>query len=518
MTTELAGEGTDLVNTTITWTLAANVENLTLTGTTAINGTGNTLANAIVGNSGANVLSGSAGADTLTGNGGDDRLDGGADNDTLSDNSGANIYIAGAGNDTLNVTSTGIDRIAVARGHGSDTLVSSGTAANDVLEVSNGILKSQMGLMKTGNDLIVDLGSGEALTLRNWYASVRNVGTLKIIGDAGWVPGQSGTPAIVETLSLVTLAAEFDAARVADPTLTRWAIDPAQRMSAEAFLPLEAQNQAMPARLSGPVGRSTSKFAGLPRFGALDLRRMEPTDVLPEPGRRDLNVGSIPRNMRAFLKFWESEVPSAEAPSTLDWLREMIAQPADGSPAVESGSDFTAEPMEASTPAADPIANAPTTELQWFGNTDAAECLPAGEEPAPDDTLDRAGELASITLHTRTGAVADDSSEQIALNASALPNVRTAPWWEEWTALEPAAIASAPSADSISVNRWDLLLPALHSMPAKVPPLEIGIELGSALPSIAGLAPSIASLELPFANPTGLPPNAVRPALQTSPP
>ena len=106
------------------------------------------------------MLAGGVGADTLTGNGGDDRLDGGADNDTLNDNSGANLFIGGAGNDTLNVTSTGIDRIAVARGHGLDTVVGTGTTVNDVLEVSNGIAKSAMALIKTGNDLIVDLGAG----------------------------------------------------------------------------------------------------------------------------------------------------------------------------------------------------------------------------------------------------------------------------------------------------------------------------------------------------------------------
>src|SRR5262249_31853844 len=144
--TELAGEGTDLVNASISWTLGANVENLTLTGTTAINATGNDLANVITGNSGANVLSGGIG------------------NDTLTDSAGANVFVGGAGNDTLNVTSTGIDRIAVARGHGSDTVVGSGTAANDVLEVSNGIAKSVMGLIKSANDLVIDLGSGESIT------------------------------------------------------------------------------------------------------------------------------------------------------------------------------------------------------------------------------------------------------------------------------------------------------------------------------------------------------------------
>ena len=308
VTTELAAEGTDLVNSSITWTLAANVENLTLTGTAVINGTGNTLDNVITGNSSVNTLNGgagndtlngAAGADTLVGGAGNDSytvdnvgdivtelanegtdavqssvtftlaanvenltltgtsavnatgntlnnvltgnaaanvLNGGAGNDTLTDSAGANVYVGGAGNDTLNVTSTSVDRIALARGHGADVVVGSGTLANDVLEVSNGITKAAMGLTKSGNDLVVDLGSGDAVTLRNWYAGVRNVGTLKIIGDAAWVPGQSGTPSLVESLDLVSLASQFDAARAADPLLTRWPLTSAAAMMAAASL------------------------------------------------------------------------------------------------------------------------------------------------------------------------------------------------------------------------------------------------------------------------------------------
>ena len=50
----------------------ANVENLTLTGTRAINATGNTLDNTLTGNAGDNVLDGGAGNDTMVGGAGND--------------------------------------------------------------------------------------------------------------------------------------------------------------------------------------------------------------------------------------------------------------------------------------------------------------------------------------------------------------------------------------------------------------------------------------------------------------
>src|SRR5678810_1200697 len=70
--TEQANAGIDTVQSSITYTLGANVENLTLTGIGAINGTGNTLNNILTGNVAANVLTGGTGADTMVGGAGDD--------------------------------------------------------------------------------------------------------------------------------------------------------------------------------------------------------------------------------------------------------------------------------------------------------------------------------------------------------------------------------------------------------------------------------------------------------------
>jgi Ca2+-binding RTX toxin-like protein len=100
-TTEFAGGGIDLVKAGITHTLASEVENLTLTGTAAIDGTGNAAANYIVGNAAANRLLGLAGNDTIEGGAGNDHLDGGDGNDMLSGGAGADTLIGGNGNDTL---------------------------------------------------------------------------------------------------------------------------------------------------------------------------------------------------------------------------------------------------------------------------------------------------------------------------------------------------------------------------------------------------------------------------------
>jgi Ca2+-binding RTX toxin-like protein len=69
---ESSGQGIDSVQSSVSYTLSSNVENLTLTGTKAINATGNTLANTLIGNSAANVLKGDLGADKLTGGAGKD--------------------------------------------------------------------------------------------------------------------------------------------------------------------------------------------------------------------------------------------------------------------------------------------------------------------------------------------------------------------------------------------------------------------------------------------------------------
>jgi Ca2+-binding RTX toxin-like protein len=214
-TMEAAGAGTDTVQSAITWTLAANVENLTLTGTAAVNGTGNTADNVLTGNSAANVLTGGAGNDTYVVGTGDTTIEAaGAGTDTvqsaiawtlasnvenltltgkaavngtgntagnvLTGNSAVNTLTGGAGNDTLNggagadslVGGTGNDTYWLGRGYGVDTITENdATVGNtDIARFDTGIATNQLWFTKTGNNLDVSIiGTTDKFTLNNWY-------------------------------------------------------------------------------------------------------------------------------------------------------------------------------------------------------------------------------------------------------------------------------------------------------------------------------------------------------------
>jgi Ca2+-binding RTX toxin-like protein len=124
-----AGLGIDTVQSSVTWLMSAGVEKLVLTGTAAINGTGTTLNDSILGNEAANILKGNAGddllngsggADTLKGGSGADKLEGGVGADQLFGDSGADTLQGGAGDDRL---MGGSDADVLTGGDGADTFV-----------------------------------------------------------------------------------------------------------------------------------------------------------------------------------------------------------------------------------------------------------------------------------------------------------------------------------------------------------------------------------------------------------
>lgn len=101
---ERAGEGIDLVRASVSYVLGSNLENLTLTGTGNISGTGNALGNVITGNAGRNTLDGRGGDDVLSGGAGLDLLFGGIGNDRLVPGPGngvRDVIDGGPGVDTI---------------------------------------------------------------------------------------------------------------------------------------------------------------------------------------------------------------------------------------------------------------------------------------------------------------------------------------------------------------------------------------------------------------------------------
>ena len=122
--TELAGAagGIDRVQSSVTFNLAdtdgvalnngGNVENLTLTGGSNINGYGNALANVITGNSGNNFLGGYGGNDTLIGGAGNDQLYGGIGADSMVGGVGDDFYYVDVvGDIVIELAGQGIDGV-----------------------------------------------------------------------------------------------------------------------------------------------------------------------------------------------------------------------------------------------------------------------------------------------------------------------------------------------------------------------------------------------------------------------
>lgn len=118
---ELANEGTDIVSSSIAYTLPDAVENLTLVGVNAVNGTGNDAANSVTGNAADNILSGLGGNDVIDAGAGNDTLFGGLGDDRLIGGTGADQMLGGDGNDTYTVDSVS-DVVTELANEGVDTV------------------------------------------------------------------------------------------------------------------------------------------------------------------------------------------------------------------------------------------------------------------------------------------------------------------------------------------------------------------------------------------------------------
>ena len=152
---EVANEGTDTVQSSISFTLGTEVENLNGAGTTGLTLTGNTLLNIINGTSGGDVLEG--GNDAFV-----DTLAGGLGNDT---------YII---RNTVAVTAAQTDVITEVPNAGNDTALVVASAERTAYALDNGVsienvvasdVSSTLRLDLTGNDLAQNIAGNNGVNI-----------------------------------------------------------------------------------------------------------------------------------------------------------------------------------------------------------------------------------------------------------------------------------------------------------------------------------------------------------------
>jgi Ca2+-binding RTX toxin-like protein len=175
----------DTVRASVSHTLGANIERLSLQGTSSISAVGNTLNNFLNGNTGNNSLAGVLGNDTLNGGAGNDTLNGGAGRDYMIGSTGSDIYLVDSTGDVVSETSTVASEIDTVRAYisyglsvnlerlslqGTANLNAIGNNQNNFLVGNSGsnILNGQAGndtlIGNAGNDILVGASGNDVLT------------------------------------------------------------------------------------------------------------------------------------------------------------------------------------------------------------------------------------------------------------------------------------------------------------------------------------------------------------------
>ncbi|MGO7040454.1 M10 family metallopeptidase C-terminal domain-containing protein [Rhizobium acaciae] len=200
LVTEAADAGTDTVRTNLaSYTLAANVENLSFAGTGTFDGTGNNLDNTITGGAAADTLSGGAGNDTLNGGAGADSLIGGEGDDTyVIDNAGDSVAEnADEGSDTVRTTLASYTL-------GSDvenlSFVGTGTftgTGNDLANTISGAAGADILDGKAGADILIGAAGNDTYIVDD-------------VGDMVTEGLNAGTDLIKTALSIYTLASNVE--------------------------------------------------------------------------------------------------------------------------------------------------------------------------------------------------------------------------------------------------------------------------------------------------------------------